>query len=47
MAIVLDTHATVWYLSNSSELSDTAQTAIEAAFRRGDDLLISAISLVE
>jgi PIN domain nuclease of toxin-antitoxin system len=47
MAIVLDTHAVIWYLSSSAELSPAAQKAIETALRAADDLLISAISLVE
>jgi PIN domain nuclease of toxin-antitoxin system len=28
MALVLDTHAAIWYLSGSSELSTAARTAI-------------------
>jgi PIN domain nuclease of toxin-antitoxin system len=47
MALVLDTHAVLWYLTDSTRLSSSARTAIESAVSEGDDLLISAISLVE
>ena len=47
MALVLDTHAVIWYLSGSEELSLTARLVIETAERNGDDVFISAISLVE
>jgi len=47
MALVLDTHAVIWYLSGSNKLSLTARLAIESAERNADDIFISAISLVE
>jgi PIN domain nuclease of toxin-antitoxin system len=47
MAVVLDTHAVIWYLSGSNELSPTARLVIQTAERNGDDVFISAISLVE
>jgi len=47
MAVVLDTHAVLWYLLYSPELSATARNTIEEAIRRGDDVYVSAISLVE
>jgi PIN domain nuclease of toxin-antitoxin system len=47
MAVVLDTHALIWYLSGSEELSRTARLAIQMAERNGDDVFISAISLIE
>ena len=47
MALVLDTHAAIWYLSGSSELSLAARTVIETEERNGDSVFISAISLVE
>lgn len=47
MALVLDTHAAIWYLSGSSELSLTARAAIETEERNGGNVFISAISLVE
>jgi PIN domain nuclease of toxin-antitoxin system len=47
MALVLDTHAVIWYLSGSSERSLTARNAIETEERNGDNVFVSAISLVE
>jgi PIN domain nuclease of toxin-antitoxin system len=47
MALVPDTHAVIWYLSGSEELSSIARVVIETAERNGDDVFISAISLVE
>jgi len=47
MAVVLDTHAAIWYLSGSQELSQAARLAIETAENDGDDVFLSAISLVE
>jgi PIN domain nuclease of toxin-antitoxin system len=47
MAVVLDTHAAIWYLTNSSQLSPTALNAIESSVSSGQDVFVSAISLVE
>jgi PIN domain nuclease of toxin-antitoxin system len=47
MVLVLDTHTVIWYLNNSTNLSPTARTTIESAIRAGDEVMISAISLVE
>jgi PIN domain nuclease of toxin-antitoxin system len=47
MAVVLDTHAVIWYLSDSKDLSPTARLIIETAERNGEDVFVSAISLVE
>jgi PIN domain nuclease of toxin-antitoxin system len=47
MALVFDTHAVIWYLSGSEQLSPTARTVIESAERNAEDIFISAISLVE
>jgi PIN domain nuclease of toxin-antitoxin system len=47
IAVVLNTHAVISYLSGSEELSSTARVVIESAERNGDDFFISAISLVE
>jgi PIN domain nuclease of toxin-antitoxin system len=47
MSAVLDTHAVLWYLANSSELSPLARTTIEGAIRNSEDIYVSAISLVE
>jgi len=44
---VADTHAIVWYLYNDSRLSDTARAFIEAAAGRDDQVVVSAISMVE
>jgi PIN domain nuclease of toxin-antitoxin system len=46
-AVVVDTHAAVWYLTNSSRLSSTAARALDAANAGGDAILIPSISLVE
>ncbi|MDB5303630.1 MAG: hypothetical protein JWM97_1179 [Phycisphaerales bacterium] len=46
-ALVLDTHALIWYLEKSPRLSGAAHAAIKAAVGSGDLLHISAISLAE
>ena len=46
-AVVADTHATIWYLLESHELSQNATAALEAAEAAGDPIYASAISLVE
>jgi len=46
-ALVVDTHAAVWYLLNSSRLSSAAQRAIDDAADAGDPVYLSAVSLVE
>ena len=45
--IVLDTHALVWWVNGSAELSDRAGRTIRKALRAGDPLLVSAISAWE
>ncbi len=47
MAAVLDTHAAIWYLRPSKELSPTALQAIRRAVSSGRPIYVSAISLVE
>lgn len=47
MSAVLDTHAVLWYLENSKELSSLARTAIEDAIRGGHRVYVSAISVIE
>jgi PIN domain nuclease of toxin-antitoxin system len=47
MALVLDTHAVIWYLSGSKHLSPMARRIIEAEEKNGESLFVSAISLVE
>jgi PIN domain nuclease of toxin-antitoxin system len=47
MSAVLDTHTVLWYLENSTELSEVARTAIEDAVQNARHVRVSAISLVE
>jgi PIN domain nuclease of toxin-antitoxin system len=47
MAVVLDTHAAIWYLSRSEQLSAAALKKIEASVQAGESVFLSAISLVE
>jgi PIN domain nuclease of toxin-antitoxin system len=47
MAVVLDTHAAIWYFSNSDQLSAAGLNAIEGAISAAEDVFLSAISLVE
>lgn len=47
MSAVLDTHAVLWYLANSKDLSSVARTTVEEAIRAARDVYVSAISLVE
>jgi PIN domain nuclease of toxin-antitoxin system len=46
-ALVVDTHAAVWYLLNSNRLSPGAQNAMDDAANAGDPVYVSSISLVE
>jgi PIN domain nuclease of toxin-antitoxin system len=46
-AIVADTHAAIWYLTNSPRLSPVAANAFDQASAAGDPILIASISLVE
>ncbi|MFQ5696620.1 MAG: type II toxin-antitoxin system VapC family toxin, partial [Terriglobia bacterium] len=47
MAAVLDTHAAIWYLLRSKELSPTALRSIRQAVGTGYRVYLSAISMVE
>jgi PIN domain nuclease of toxin-antitoxin system len=47
VAAVLDTHAAVWYLLRSPNLSPRALHAIEAAFQSGEPAFLPSICLVE
>jgi PIN domain nuclease of toxin-antitoxin system len=47
MAVVLDTHAALWYLLNSPELSSIARDTIEDVIERAENVDVPAISLVE
>lgn len=46
-AVVVDTHAAVWYLQNSNRLSPAAQKAMDDAGSAGDAVYVCSISLVE
>jgi PIN domain nuclease of toxin-antitoxin system len=47
MGVVLDTHAAIWYLSASKELSPTALQTIRHTISTGRPVLISVISFIE
>lgn len=47
MATVLDTHATVWYLTAPNKLSPAALHAIRGATHAGEPLYVPSISMVE
>ncbi|MEL7236708.1 MAG: type II toxin-antitoxin system VapC family toxin, partial [Chloroflexota bacterium] len=42
-----DTHAVIWYIYADSRLSAIAKTAIDSAAQAGDQIGVSAITLVE
>ena len=44
---VADTHAVIWYLAGDPRLSDTARSFVDSAAQDGDEIGISAITLVE
>jgi PIN domain nuclease of toxin-antitoxin system len=46
-AVVIDTHAAVWYLLDQPSLSQNANNAIEEVVTGGHPLYLSTISLVE
>lgn len=46
-SLVVDTHAAVWYLLQSSRLSSTANAALDETLKRGDSIYLASISLVE
>jgi PIN domain nuclease of toxin-antitoxin system len=47
MALVLDTHAAIWYLRASKDLSPTALKAIRHTVSTGRPVHVSAFSLIE
>lgn len=47
MPAVLDTHAAIWYLLDTENLSETAFSLIDVAAASGVPTYISAVSLVE
>jgi len=46
-SLVVDTHAAIWYLLQSSKLSASAFSALDEASQAGDSIYLAAISLVE
>ena len=46
-AIVADTHAAIWYLTDNPKLSEAAARALDEASASGDPIFIPSISLVE
>ena len=47
MSVLLDTHAAIWHLRQSREMSANALKAIHKTISSGKRLYVSAISLVE
>jgi len=47
IAAVADTHAVVWYLAEDARLSQSAKKVFEVSAQNGEQIAISAISLVE
>jgi PIN domain nuclease of toxin-antitoxin system len=47
MPVVLDTHAAIWYLLDTQNLSQTVFSLIDGAVASGVPTYISAVSLVE
>ena len=45
--MAVDTHAAIWYLSDSKQLSPTARVIIATEEQNGESIFVSAISLVE
>lgn len=46
-SLVVDTHAAIWYLLQSSRLSATANAALDDTLKNGDSIYLASISLVE
>lgn len=46
-ALVVDTHAALWYLANSAQLSARAVVVLDEAAQTGQPVYLPAISLVE
>jgi PIN domain nuclease of toxin-antitoxin system len=46
-AVVVDTHALVWYLTNPSKLSAAALAVLDCAAHAGDPIYMASITLVE
>jgi PIN domain nuclease of toxin-antitoxin system len=46
-SVIADTHTIIWYLSNNEKLSSTAGTALSKSIAQGNNIFVSAISLIE
>jgi PIN domain nuclease of toxin-antitoxin system len=46
-ALAIDTHALVWYVEGSPQLSATALAALQAAVALGEPIYVSSVCLVE
>lgn len=46
-SVIADTHTIIWYFSNHSKLSNTANTVLNKTIAEGGSILVSAISLIE
>ncbi|MBU0510097.1 MAG: type II toxin-antitoxin system VapC family toxin [Chloroflexi bacterium] len=46
-AVVVDTHAAIWYLFQSKQLSSDAMDAMDEATESGDPVYLASISYVE
>jgi PIN domain nuclease of toxin-antitoxin system len=44
---VADTHVVIWYLYDDPRLSKRAGEFLEAAYKRGDQIAISSITMIE
>jgi len=46
-AVVVDTHAIIWYLARDSALSKTAEAVLDQTSAEGHPMYVSSICLVE
>lgn len=46
-SLVVDTHAAIWYLLQSERLSQSANEALDATLKQGENIYLASISLVE
>jgi PIN domain nuclease of toxin-antitoxin system len=46
-ALVVDTHAIVWYLAGDTRLSPAATLAIDSATSNGEPIFVQSICLVD
>jgi len=45
--LVADTHAAIWYLADSKDLSPRAAAAMDEAAEAGDTVYVPSVSIVE